>query len=98
MVELECLGTEMEERNVISFTLKEVPKNPDEPIEKVVEILEKALLEAREGKIRGVAFVFLKDKQETTGWECESGRFNDLATGILCLQYRLSKAAYGDPE
>jgi hypothetical protein len=76
---------------VIALPGSSVPNN--EPVERVVQILERALVQAREGKLTGVALVKVRrDPQAfSTEFHGEHGSRHSLAAGVLALGYLVAK-------
>jgi hypothetical protein len=64
-----------------------------EPVERVVEILERALAQAREGKLTGIAVVKVcRDPQAfSIHFHGEHGSRHSLAAGVLALGYSIAK-------
>ena len=68
------------------------PIQAREPARDVVETLEAYLQMARDGQIRGVAFVFVSaDDSVTTGWSGGDADSRILLSGASTLQYRIAK-------
>ena len=64
-----------------------------EPMQDVVETLEKYLEKARDGQIRGVAFVFYSaDDGVTTGWSVGDSDNRLLLSGAATLLHRIAKS------
>ena len=64
-----------------------------EPDPDVVEKMEELLADAREGKIRGIAYVLVRTNGiVTNGWVHGEGKGHNLSTGILCLTHDFAQS------
>lgn len=62
---------------------------PGQPVEDIVELLERLLEEAKAGDIRGIAYaISLNNGCKATGWEEADGSRDPLCTAIGILQHR----------
>lgn len=77
--------------NVVALGNYSVPSN--EPVTRVVEILEEALEQARQGKIIGVAVVAIERDPLAfrTEFHGEQSSSHCLAAGSLSLSYQIGK-------
>ena len=80
--------------NVISLTGDALP---NEPVPEVVSLLEQMLQEAKAGRLRGVAYVAVRDvfgsgMHVMEGWKGGLNIRNELAMGIMMLQYSFAQA------
>lgn len=81
-----------------------------EPVERIVEILEEALVSAKAGRMIGIAVVaverdplmntqtFHTPKIETIGYEAAHNSRHTLMAGVLGLAYIFGKEAYGETD
>lgn len=77
--------------NVVALSNFSVPTN--DPVDRVVEILEEILAQAREGKVVGVAVVSIERDPMTfvTTFHCEQSGRHSLGSGVLSLGYQIGK-------
>lgn len=77
--------------NVVPLSNCSIPSN--EPVQRVVETLEAALTQAREGKIIGVAVVLIERDPAAfvTEYHAEQSSCHHLSAGVLSLAWQIGK-------
>lgn len=74
---------------------------PGQPSEAIIETLESLLVEARSGRLIGVAYATCcDDGKQGTGWDGEAGSRHPLGTAIMMLHHRYADSLLngGNPE
>lgn len=90
----------MSEAKVVSFNGCQIPVPHGEPIENIIEVLEKALIEARNGNLRAFAIVqIIEDGTELANCSHDfysiSGKWRDLWAEFGRLERALGKTMDG---